>query len=143
MAAPEKLNRRSAETERLRPHFQTADEAADRILQDSGLSERDLRDIGRRFQSKLLPPGRRSRRWKKKKIARAYADWKKGIRGVKLYRRHIPRWDKLGADARKVRSRRLVSSISKRRRREEKARTKLGNVDSTNAPNVDPIAPLE
>jgi hypothetical protein len=144
MTAPaDKPNRRAASAERLRPHFQIADEAADRIAQDGSLSERELRSIGRRFQSKLLPLGPRRRRQKKKKIARALKDWRAGLRGVQLYRRHIPRWDKLGSDARKVRSRRLMSSISKRGRREEQARTKPENVVATNAPTVDPTTPLE
>src|SRR5215831_1211577 len=123
MAAPEKPHRRAAEAERLRPHFQTAEEAAERIAQDGSLSARQRRAVVRAFRRVLLPPGPPGRR-ESEQVTRAYRDWRAGVRGIALFKAHIPRWTGLNYYARQFKAQRLMQAIRKRRHREKKKRDK-------------------
>ena len=43
---------------------------------------------------RVLFPIRRPGRRRKEEITAAHQDWKNGMRGVELYRKHIPGWEK-------------------------------------------------
>jgi hypothetical protein len=96
-----------------------AAEAGRQMAQDDRLNKRQRRAVVRAFKEQLLPSGHPGRR-KTKRITRAYQDWLAGVRGVALFRKTIPRWEKLGYYARQIKSRRLMSSIRARHRREKK-----------------------
>jgi hypothetical protein len=79
---------------------------------------RDRLKIVRVFRSQIIPPGRPGRR-RKERITAAHRDWKNGIRGVALYRKHIEGWDKHGQWRRKGEERRLMDAIRSRERRDQ------------------------
>jgi hypothetical protein len=68
------------------------------------------------FRSTLIPAGRRARK-EKAVIRAAHADYKSGMRGVALYRKHLPRFDRMGYWEREVKTRRLMDAIRSRERR--------------------------
>ncbi len=73
------------------------------------------------FRAVLIPrkaPGRKRR----KEITAAYADWKLGMKGLPLYRKHIPGFEKLSHWRRREKSRALMDAIRTRQRRERRRR---------------------
>jgi len=88
-----------------------------------GLPLRERRRIVTALRHKLIPPGKPGRK-RSKEITEAYADWKSGMRGLALYRKHIPRFDRMGIWERKVKTRALMDAIRSRRRREQRRRTR-------------------
>ena len=129
MAAPAKPSRsRAAAPEEHRRNLAEAAEAGKRLAGHS--SERQARAYVRAFQAQLLPPCH-PRRWRKKKLTRACQDYENGQRGIALFRKHIPRWDKLSHDSRTVRSQRLMASIRRRQSRAKRTATKPAIVPAT------------
>jgi len=81
------------------------------------LTREDYILVARAFHSAVVPkrkPGRRP----KAQVTAAYQDWKAGVRGVALFRTHIPGWDKHSKWRRKHEARALLDAIGSRRRRE-------------------------
>lgn len=89
-----------------------------------GLPPRQLRSVLTAFKRQIIPPGKPGRK-KTKRITAAYNDWKTGIRGLALFRKHIPRFSRMNIWQRKVKSRALMDAIRTRKRREEKCETAL------------------
>ena len=93
------------------------------------LREGLARELGRadrirlcdRFRSALIPR-RRAGRKSKARVTAAYQDWKAGVRGVELYRRHIRNWNKLTQWRRRSEQRTLMAAIYTRQRREQTLR---------------------
>ena len=82
------------------------------------------------FRVELIPrkaPGRK----RQKEITAAYADWKQGAKGLQLYRKHIPGFDKLAQWRRQTKSRALMDAIRTRQRRERRRRTEVGDKETT------------
>ena len=81
------------------------------------LTREDYIRVARAFRSAIAPkrkPGRRP----KAQVTAALVDWKAGVRGVALYRKHVPGWEKHGEWRRKAETRALMDAIRSRRRRE-------------------------
>jgi hypothetical protein len=81
--------------------------------------------IARAIRAQLLPPGRRGSK-RKKEITAAHEDWRAGMRGVELCRKHIPGYDKMGYWKRKAKGRTLMSNIHTRERRDKAKRQSPG-----------------
>ena len=93
-------------------------ETAERIASQLGtlLDRGDRQKVSRTFDRALLPrrtPGRK----RKKSITAAFEDWKAGMRGTALYRKHIPRWDKHSNWRRRGEQRAFMDAIYSRQRR--------------------------
>jgi hypothetical protein len=107
------------------PAFAAAKEmttrAADDIRRQHGALTRDecLRLVSV-FRTGLVPRRRAGRR-PKPQVTAAYFDWKAGMRGVALFRKHIPGWDKHGEWRRKAETRALMDAIRSRYRRERRS----------------------
>lgn len=104
--------------------LELAREAAARITAQFGTAlDRARRvKISRAFDRALLPrekrpPGRK----RKAAITSAYQDWKAGMRGHQLYRKHIPGYSGMGRYRRECAQRRLNEAIRNRRRRDHPA----------------------
>jgi hypothetical protein len=98
----------------------SAIEAGQRIAEEVGnLDRRELSRIVRAFRSQLLPPRKPGRR-RNKEITAAHADWQSGLRGVALYRKHIPRFDQMSRWRRQAKIRALMDAIRSRERRARK-----------------------
>jgi hypothetical protein len=69
------------------------------------------------FRHTIYPVKRPGRR-KKQQITEAHRDWKEGMRGTKLYQKHIPGWEKCSHWRRQGEARRLMDAIRSRERRE-------------------------
>jgi hypothetical protein len=82
------------------------------------LAPHERRKVVGQFRSQLFPPGKPGRR-RSKEITAAYADWTNGMRGLALYRKHVPRFDHMGHWQRKVKTRSLLDAIRARKRREQ------------------------
>jgi hypothetical protein len=80
--------------------------------------------IAAAFRRVLLPPNRPGRR-PRASITSAYEDFKRGVHGPKLYRKHIPGFDAMGHWRRQGESRKLMEAIRSRRRRERKRSTAI------------------
>jgi len=119
MAAPaERPDRNDA----LRLHVAAAEEAARQIAQDDRLHMRQRRAIVKAFRAILLPSDPRRRRRQKRKIARAaYEDSRKGLRGIALFQKYIPRWSRMNRYERKCKEQTLLASIRQRKHREKTA----------------------
>ena len=81
------------------------------------LTREDYIRVARAFGSAVVPkrkPGRR----RKPQVTAALADFKAGMRGVALFQKHIPSWDKHGEWRRKAEARALMDAIRSRDRRE-------------------------
>lgn len=77
---------------------------------------RSARMITRAFEHTLIPgkgPGRK----KQQRITAAYEDWKQGMRGAALYRKHIPCYVQMNRYHRASAIRALASAIRNRERR--------------------------
>lgn len=86
------------------------------------LGPRQRRSIIIVFRRQLIPPGKPGRK-RSKEITAAFADWKAGMRGLPLYRKHIRRFDRMGHWERKVKTRVLMDAIHARNRREKRRQT--------------------
>ena len=84
------------------------------------IERRDALRIVSAFRSTLIPHGRRGRK-QKAVITAAHADYKRGMRGIPLFRNHIPRFDRMGHWEREVKTRRLMDAIRTRERRARRA----------------------
>ena len=84
-----------------------------------GLTFRERLHVASAFRRQLIPPGKRGRK-RSGKITAAYLDWKDGLRGVALYRKHIHGWERHSEWRRKVEARGLINAIHARKRRERK-----------------------
>jgi|SRR5215831_11566209 len=134
MAAPAEKNRRAASAEEHRQHVAQAAEAGRRIA-ECAMSERQARALVKAFKSQLLPPRPRGRR-DTERITKAYEDWKSGLRRDALFEKHIPRWKRMGYYERDHKRHRLMSSITKRRRKEEKAQAEAQAASATKSESV-------
>jgi hypothetical protein len=108
-------------------HLTEAAATAERAGKDIAATFRSLAPRQRRsvvtvFRRQLFPPGKPGRK-RSKEITAAYADWKAGMRGLSLYRKHILRFDRMGYWERKVKTRALMDSIRARTRREQTQQT--------------------
>ncbi|HTS76330.1 MAG TPA: hypothetical protein VMG40_09010 [Bryobacteraceae bacterium] len=92
------------------------------------LAPRQRRTVLTSFRRQLFPAARPGRKHSKE-ITAAVADWMAGIRGLPLYRKHIPRYDKMGRWQRKVKTRALLDAIRNRRRHERRKRASGGTAD--------------
>lgn len=98
-----------------------ATEAGQRIARDHPhLGRRGRLQIVSAFRRQLIPP-RKPGRKRRKEITAAHADWKLGMRGVELYRRHISGFDRMSRWRRESESRDLMDAIRSRERRSTKA----------------------
>jgi hypothetical protein len=90
------------------------------LAREFGALDRPARlKLMKALRSELIPrkpPGRKRR----KEITAAYADWKLGMRGLALFRKHISGYDKLSQWRRREKSRALMDAIRTRRRREKR-----------------------
>jgi hypothetical protein len=67
----------------------------------------------------LFPPKRPGRK-RKELVTAAHRNWKDGVRGLALFRVHIPGWEKHSRWRRKTEERALMDAIHTRDRRERK-----------------------
>jgi hypothetical protein len=72
------------------------------------------------FRAAVVPKRRAGRR-PKPQVTAAYLDWKAGMRGVTLYRKHIPGWEKHNRYHRIGEQKALMDAIRSRYRRERKS----------------------
>jgi hypothetical protein len=72
------------------------------------------------FRREIIHP-RRPGRKRSAEITAALADWEAGLRGLQLYQKHIPRWDKMTHWRRRIAAEQLRGAISTRRRRQRLA----------------------
>jgi hypothetical protein len=94
-----------------------ATEAGQRIARDFPHLDRHWRlQIATIFHRQLIP-ARRPGRKRRKEITAAHADWKVGVRGAQLYRKHIPGFDRMSRWRRESKSRDLMDAIRSRERR--------------------------
>ncbi len=97
-----------------------ATEAGQRIASECAhLDSRGRLRIVATFRRQLITPGRPGRK-RCKEITEAHADWKSGLRGVELYRKHIPGHERMGQWKREAKSRDLMDAIRSRERRATK-----------------------
>jgi hypothetical protein len=73
--------------------------------------------VVRAFGSAIVPK-RKAGRPRKAQVTAALADWKAGMRGVDLYRKHIPGWQSHNRYRRMAEQKSLLDAIRSRRRRE-------------------------
>ena len=92
----------------------------------SDLSRNDRLKAVTAFRRALVPQSRPGRR-PKDKITAAHRDWKDGLRGVPLYRKHIPGWERHSQWRRRAEEQRLMDSIRKRERRARERRARAAN----------------
>jgi hypothetical protein len=95
-------------------------EAARVIAQSlSDLDRRTRKSLAASFRQQLLPK-RRAGRKPSKEITAAYADWKSGMCGLQLYRKHVPGLDSMSRWKRQAKTRALMDAIRSRERRASK-----------------------
>jgi hypothetical protein len=93
--------------------------AGQQIAKDfQSLGHRQRLRVARVFRRQLFPP-RSPGRKRSNRITAAHTDWKAGLRGVALYRKHILGWGRHGYWRRKAESRALLDAIRARSRREQ------------------------
>jgi len=97
------------------------------LANEEKLSSVARREVMSAVRRALLPRG------SKKSNSRdfAYEDYKKGMRGLPLYRKHIPGYEKLGEWRRERAQRHLRQALAKRAERERKRQK-----TATNEPSV-------
>ncbi len=89
-------------------------------LEFPDLQRRDRLRLLRGFRAQLIPPGKPGRK-RRKEITAAHADWKGGLRGLPLYRKHIPGFDRMNWWKRKAKMGALRDAIRSRERRSRKS----------------------
>jgi len=82
-----------------------------------GLSREECLRLVSAFRAGVVPRRRAGRR-PKPQVTAAYLDWKSGTRGVALYRKHIPGWEKHNRYHRIGEQKALMDAIRSRTRRE-------------------------
>jgi len=90
------------------------------VLGDMPSSHVARRRVVVAFRREIIPPGRPGKK-KRAVVTAAVADWEAGLRGVQLYQKHIPRWDKMSHWRRRIASEQLRDAISTRRRRDRQS----------------------
>ncbi len=82
---------------------------------------------------RLVPPKGPSGRPRQRRLDAALVDYENGVRGVALYKKHIPNWDRLSKWQRRIAQERLSNALTKRRTRRRKAlaRRKAARVKRT------------
>ena len=98
-----------------------AHDAGYRIAAEFGpsLSPSDRRKVLITFRRTLFPAKRPGRR-RKETVTAAHRNWKNGMRGLALYRTHIPGWEKHHRYRRQSEARALMDAVHTRDRRERK-----------------------
>jgi hypothetical protein len=97
-----------------------ATEAGQQIARAYGhLDRRGRMRLVSTFRRQLIPP-RKPGRKRRQEITAAHADWKSGMRGEELYRKHIAGYDRMSRWRRKSESRDLRDAIRSRERRAPK-----------------------
>jgi hypothetical protein len=97
-----------------------ATEAGQQIARDcSHLDRRARLRIVSTFCRQLIPP-RKPGRKRRKEITAAHVDWRLGMRGVELYSKHIPGFDRMSRWRRESECRDLMDAIRSRERRSTK-----------------------
>jgi hypothetical protein len=91
--------------------------AADIRRKWDGLSMSERRQIVSAFRSALIPKQSAGRK-PSASLTAAYGEWKAGIRGAALFRKHISNWERLSRWRRKAEQRSLMDAIYSRNRRE-------------------------
>jgi hypothetical protein len=100
-------------------------ETAQAISSDFGTLDRTQRlKLVKAFRAILIPRKARARK-RRKEITAAYSDWKLGMRGLPLYRKHISGYDKLANWRRREKTRALMDAIRSRVRRERLAQREV------------------
>lgn len=108
------------DVKRYREAINAAAAAGRQIAKDfGGLGRRERFALAGTFRRQLIPPGSPGRK-RSEQITAAHADWKLGLRGPSLYRRHIDGWDRHGRWRRDAEARRLMDAIRNRERRDRK-----------------------
>lgn len=107
-----------------------AAEAGQRLARDFfHLDRRGRQRIVTIFRRQLFPARKRGRK-RSKEITTAHTDWKSGIRGEELCRRHIPGFDRMSRWRRESVSRDLMDAIRSRERRAVTQETRLKDVNA-------------
>ena len=95
-------------------------QAGQRIARDfRTLGQGQRRRIASMFRRQLVLP-RKPGRKRSDRITAAHADWKAGMRGIELYRKHIRGFETHSFWRRKSESRSLMDAIRARERRDKK-----------------------
>lgn len=89
----------------------------------------------RRVLVPRLKPGRRDHR-----LDSAYADYRAGMRGMALFRKHIPNHDRLSLWRRRIEEGRLRNTLQKRAQRERRG---VARADKSAVPIVPPTIPRQ
>jgi RecB family exonuclease len=103
--------------------FATAKEAVARVANDlrhqygEGLTREQWLKLVSVFRAGTVPRRRAGRR-PKPQVTASYLDWKTGMRGVALFRKHIPGWEKHNRYHRIGEQKELIDAIRSRYRRE-------------------------
>ena len=106
-----------------------ATEAGRRIARDyPQLDRRGRLRIVSTFRRQLIPP-RKPGRKRREEITAAYADWKLGLRGLELYRKHIAGLERMSRWKRESKMRTLRDAIRSRERRTSKQETRIRSAD--------------
>lgn len=71
------------------------------------------------FRRQLLPPGKPGPKFKKE-ITAAFVDWQAGLRGIALYRKHVPGFNQMSHWKRRGKMHALREALRARARRQEK-----------------------
>ena len=87
------------------------------LAHEEKLSSTVRREVTSAVRRALLPRGKKSN-----SRDSAYDDYKRGMRGLPLYRKHIPGYEKLGPWRRERAQRQLRQALAKRAERERKRR---------------------
>jgi hypothetical protein len=96
------------------------------LAHEEKLSSTVRREVTSAVRRALLPRGKKSN-----SRDSAYDDYKRGMRGLPLYRKHIPGYEKLGPWRRERAQRQLRQALAKRAERERKRQK-----TATNEPSV-------
>jgi len=83
---------------------------------------------------RAIVPKRKPGKKKNARIDSAYRDYQLGMRGLKLYRKHIPNFRKLSRWRRKAEQRRLTGNLQKRAERDRKRQRNATNPPSELSP---------
>jgi hypothetical protein len=122
-------SKQSASQKPVSAAFTAAREIATRAAKDvrsqfgEGLTREECLKLVNAFRAELVPRRRAGRR-PKPHVTAAYLNWKAGMRGVTLYRKHIPGWQKHNRYRRMADQKALMDAIRSRNRRENKSESR-------------------
>jgi hypothetical protein len=99
---------------------------ARQLLGDFGqrLTREEWERLSRTFRSNVVPQRRPGRR-RKPQVTAAYLDWRFGVRGVDLFRKHIPGWEGHHRYRKIGEQKALLDAIRSRIRREKLSSARL------------------